>query len=137
CTRDNLNICRTGPFLIRFGQTKQPNSQDASSARCSRREHASEDRPAPSAWMATAGRVPPLARRKSARQARGPVRERLGEGVTFCQDWGYSDVIFWTESALTAAAHLYQSAGFRKTEEKPGRMWGVDLVEEKYELRLD
>ena len=31
-------------------------------------------------------------------------------------------------------AHL--AAGFRKVEEKPGRMWGVDLVEEKYELML-
>jgi hypothetical protein len=34
------------------------------------------------------------------------------------------------------AAHLYQSVGFRKTDEKPGRRWGVDLVEEKYELNL-
>jgi GNAT superfamily N-acetyltransferase len=60
----------------------------------------------------------------------------LKEAVAFCRAERYADVILWTESALTAAARLYQSVGFRKAEEKPGRMWGVDLVEEKYELRL-
>jgi len=39
-------------------------------------------------------------------------------------------------SALTTASRLYRSAGFAKVEEKPGRMWGVDVVEEKYELAL-
>ena len=38
--------------------------------------------------------------------------------------------------SLTAAAHLYEAAGFRKVEEKPGRVWGKDVVEEKYELQL-
>jgi hypothetical protein len=40
-------------------------------------------------------------------------------------------------SALTVAAHLYRSAGFRKVEERPGRMWGAEVVEEKYELPLN
>jgi ribosomal protein S18 acetylase RimI-like enzyme len=71
----------------------------------------------------------------SARGA-GLGRRLLGEAVAFCQGCGYAAIILWTESTLTAAAHLYQAAGFRKTEEKPGRLWGVDLVEEKYELRL-
>jgi ribosomal protein S18 acetylase RimI-like enzyme len=66
----------------------------------------------------------------------GLGRRLLGEAVAFCKESGYAEVILWTESALTAAAHLYQAAGFRKTEERPGRVWGVDLVEEKYELRL-
>jgi len=42
----------------------------------------------------------------------------------------------WTVSSLTAAAHLYRSAGFQKVEEKPGRLWGVDVIEERYELHL-
>jgi N-acetylglutamate synthase-like GNAT family acetyltransferase len=71
----------------------------------------------------------------SARGA-GLGRRLLGEAVAFGQGCGYAAIILWTESALTTAAHLYQAAGFRKTEEKPGRLWGVDLVEEKYELRL-
>ena len=41
-----------------------------------------------------------------------------------------------TNSALGAAAHLDRGAGFRKVEEKPNRLWGADVVEEKYELVL-
>jgi hypothetical protein len=37
---------------------------------------------------------------------------------------------------LAAAAHLYRSAGFRQVEQRPGRLWGVDVIEEKYELYL-
>jgi ribosomal protein S18 acetylase RimI-like enzyme len=66
----------------------------------------------------------------------GLGKRLLGEAVAFCKGCGYAEVILWTESALTAAARLYRSAGFRKTEEKSGRVWGVDLVEEKYELHL-
>jgi GNAT superfamily N-acetyltransferase len=60
----------------------------------------------------------------------------LREAVAFSKDRGYERVSLWTVRALQAAAHLYQSAGFRKVEEKPGRMWSVDVVEEKYELQL-
>ncbi len=70
--------------------------------------------------------------------ARGAGRGKrlLNEAVAFSRERGYRTIILWTVSALTAAAHLYRSAGFRKVEEKPGRMWGVDVVEEKYELGL-
>jgi GNAT superfamily N-acetyltransferase len=66
----------------------------------------------------------------------GLGRRLLAEAVAFCRESGYAEVILWTESALKAAAHLYQLAGFQRVEEKPGRMWGVDLVEEKYKLHL-
>jgi len=42
----------------------------------------------------------------------------------------------WTGSALASAARLYQSFGFRKVEEKAGRQWGVDVVEQRYVLDL-
>jgi GNAT superfamily N-acetyltransferase len=71
----------------------------------------------------------------SARGA-GLGKRLLNEAVAFCQGRGYQTITLWTVSALTAAAHLYRSAGFRKVEEKPGRLWGVDVVEEKYELVL-
>jgi GNAT superfamily N-acetyltransferase len=74
--------------------------------------------------------VDPAARRQ------GLGKRLLAEAVAFCRESGYANIILWTESALTVAARLYLAAGFRKTEEKPGRVWGVDLVEEKYELRL-
>jgi GNAT superfamily N-acetyltransferase len=69
-------------------------------------------------------------------RGKGLGKTLLKEAIAFCKCCGYADVILWTESALTVAAHLYQAAGFRKAEEKPGQMWGVDLVEEKYELRF-
>jgi GNAT superfamily N-acetyltransferase len=71
----------------------------------------------------------------SARGA-GLGKRLLAEAVAFCRGCGYAEVMLWTESALTAAAHLYRATGFQKTEEKPGRMGGVDVVEEKYELHL-
>jgi N-acetylglutamate synthase-like GNAT family acetyltransferase len=66
----------------------------------------------------------------------GLGKRLLTEALTFCKECGYRKVILWTVSALAAAGHLYRLAGFRKVEEKPGRMWGVQVVEEKYELVL-
>lgn len=57
----------------------------------------------------------------------------LQEAVAFAQACGYRDCILWTVSALTTAAKLYQAAGFHKVEVKPGHLWGVEVVEEKYE----
>jgi GNAT superfamily N-acetyltransferase len=58
----------------------------------------------------------------------------LEESIRFAREAGYARIILWTVSALSAAAHLYRSAGFRTTERKPGHIWGVDVVEEKYEM---
>jgi GNAT superfamily N-acetyltransferase len=71
----------------------------------------------------------------SARGA-GLGKRLLAEAIDFARACGYREVILWTVSALQAAAHLYHAAGFRKVEEKPGRLWGRDLVEEKYRLEL-
>jgi GNAT superfamily N-acetyltransferase len=66
----------------------------------------------------------------------GLGKRLLHEAIAFAKERGYDAMILWTVRALTAAAHLYRAAGFRKVEEKPGRMWGVEVVEEKYELGL-
>jgi len=60
----------------------------------------------------------------------------LAEAVSFSEEKDYDSIFLWTVSALTTAARLYQSAGFKKVEEKPGRCWGVNVVEEKYEMQL-
>jgi ribosomal protein S18 acetylase RimI-like enzyme len=60
----------------------------------------------------------------------------LKEALVFCRACGYGEVFLWTENALAAAARLYRAAGFRKVEERPGRLGGVNLVEEKYTLVL-
>jgi GNAT superfamily N-acetyltransferase len=66
----------------------------------------------------------------------GLGKRLLNEAVAFSKGCGYANVILWTVSALAAAAHLYRGAGFRKVEEKAARLWGADVVEEKYELTL-
>ncbi len=66
----------------------------------------------------------------------GLGKRLLGDAIDFCRTCGYQTVTLWTVAGLAAAAHLYRSAGFRKVEEKPGHLWGVDVVEERYELKL-
>jgi ribosomal protein S18 acetylase RimI-like enzyme len=66
----------------------------------------------------------------------GLGRRLLDLAIDFSRGCGYSAITLWTVSALAAAAHLYRAAGFRKVEEKPGRMWGVAVEEERYELDL-
>jgi GNAT superfamily N-acetyltransferase len=68
-------------------------------------------------------------------RGQGLGRRLLHEAICFAADCRYESVFLWTVTALTAAAHLYRAAGFVKVEEKPGH-WGVDVIEEKYVLRL-
>jgi hypothetical protein len=56
--------------------------------------------------------------------------------LQFARAAGYARILLWTERSLGAAARLYQEAGFRLLEEKPGRHWGADVVEQLYELDL-
>ena len=56
----------------------------------------------------------------------------LDAAVSFSRERGYGSVVLWTVSALEAASRLYRRAGFVKVEERPGRRWGVDVIEEKY-----
>jgi GNAT superfamily N-acetyltransferase len=71
----------------------------------------------------------------SARGA-GLGKTLLAEAIAFSRERCYESVCLWTVSALSAAARLYRAAGFVKVEEHARRLWGVDVVEEKYELRL-
>ncbi|HEX5271955.1 MAG TPA: GNAT family N-acetyltransferase [Gemmataceae bacterium] len=71
----------------------------------------------------------------SARRA-GLGTALLAGAVAFAREAAYRSVTLWTVSALGAAARLYRAAGFRLAEERPGRRWGVDVVEQRYELAL-
>ncbi len=69
-----------------------------------------------------------------AARGRGLGTLLLREAVDFARAQGYRRVILWTVSALVDAARLYRAAGFERVEERPGRHWGIDVVEEKYAL---
>jgi GNAT superfamily N-acetyltransferase len=66
----------------------------------------------------------------------GLGKRLMHEALEFCKHCGYETVFLRTVSALTVAARLYRSFGFEKVEEKPAWQWGVQVVEEKYELAL-
>lgn len=66
----------------------------------------------------------------------GLGRRLLRDAVAFCRSCHYRSVYLWTTSALRIATHLYRCVGFKKVAELPGRRWGADVVEEKYELTL-
>jgi ribosomal protein S18 acetylase RimI-like enzyme len=69
-------------------------------------------------------------------RGRGLGKRLMGEAVEYSREVGYRRIILWTFSELETAIALYRRWGFEKTEEKAHRIWGRDLIEEKYELDL-
>lgn len=69
-------------------------------------------------------------------RGRGLGTTLLNEALGFCRICGYRSVVLWTVRALTAAAHLYRVAGFALREEKAATLWGVEVIEERYEMTL-
>jgi N-acetylglutamate synthase-like GNAT family acetyltransferase len=67
---------------------------------------------------------------------KGLGRILLERALQFCRDCGYRNIFLWTVSYLAAATHLYESAGFQKTEEKMGQIWGHMITEERYDLQM-
>lgn len=60
----------------------------------------------------------------------------LGDALEFCRSSEFRSVFLWTLSDLKAAAHLYQRAGFHRTEQKTHEIWGTMRTEERYDLTL-
>ena len=62
---------------------------------------------------------------------------RLGEeAIGFSRASEYKSVFLWTVRELQAAAGLYNSLGFRLTDEKRRVLWGSTVTEQRYELKL-
>jgi N-acetylglutamate synthase-like GNAT family acetyltransferase len=70
-------------------------------------------------------------------QARGGLGRTLMETLLAkAREVGLHQVKLWTVDGLDAAARLYTSLGFRRTDQVPGHRFGQDLVEVRYDLDL-
>ncbi|MEO0917504.1 MAG: GNAT family N-acetyltransferase [Pseudomonadota bacterium] len=56
--------------------------------------------------------------------------------VGFARDAGYHRMRLWTHKSHQAACALYAKNGFRMVEEHPVHSFGVDLVEQSWEIDL-
>ncbi len=69
-------------------------------------------------------------------RGKGLGQRLVAEALAFSRSAAYERVILWTVSGLEASAHLYRSAGFQRSQANPATRWGVEVVEEMYELAL-
>lgn len=72
-----------------------------------------------------------------------PHARGLGVGkrlVRQCSDFarqaGYERIVLWTQSGLTAARALYAAEGYRLVHSAAGHGFGIDVVNETWELAL-
>ena len=66
----------------------------------------------------------------------GIGKRLVGECVRFARQTGYKKIMLWTNSALNAARHIYEEAGFRLVKEESHHSFGHDLVGQNWELKL-
>lgn len=60
----------------------------------------------------------------------------IKKALDYCRFQNFKSVFLWTVTDLKAAAHVYQSFGFRKVEEQAHPLWGKMITEVKYKLIL-
>lgn len=70
------------------------------------------------------------------RRARGLGRMLMDECLSFARSTGRAGVYLWTFAGLDGARRLYDAAGFRLVEERPGETWGTRVVEQRFVLDL-
>jgi len=62
----------------------------------------------------------------------GIGRRLLADAVGFCDRHGFAKTQLWTFRGLDAARRLYEACGFVLAEERPGRQWGEEVVEQRF-----
>jgi GNAT superfamily N-acetyltransferase len=67
-------------------------------------------------------------------RGRGLGRRLLDTAIGYARSGGFRSVFLWTIAGLEPAHHLYRQAGFTLTESRPVRQWGLDVVEQRFDL---
>ena len=65
-------------------------------------------------------------------RGRGVGRELLAAALQFSDERDVLETRLWTFNGLDAARHLYEATGFRLAEERPGRQWGAEVMEQRF-----
>jgi GNAT superfamily N-acetyltransferase len=58
------------------------------------------------------------------------------ECLRFARRHGYPKMLFWTNSILVAARHIYEKTGFKLVAQEARHSFGHDLIGETWELVL-
>jgi len=69
-------------------------------------------------------------------RGRGLGQQLLDACLAFARKAGYTRMRLWTHESHRAACALYAKNGFRRTNAIPVRSFGVDLVEQSWEIDL-
>lgn len=62
----------------------------------------------------------------------GIGKRLLAAALAFSDRAGYAETHLWTFSGLAAARRLYEANGFICVEERPGRQWGSEVLEQRF-----
>lgn len=65
----------------------------------------------------------------------GAGKRLLDAALAFADGHGFSETHLSTFAGLDAARHLYETRGFELAEERVGRQWGKELVEQRFVRR--
>ena len=69
-------------------------------------------------------------------RGKGLGKKLLHEAIEFCKRHNYKKIILWTVSNLEVARRLYDQSGFKVKTTKSHKIWGQELTEELWELKL-
>ena len=70
------------------------------------------------------------------KRGHGIGRGLLSTALDYCRRNEFRSVFLWTIAGLERAHELYRQEGFKHIEDKPGHQWGIDVVEQRFDLML-